>query len=90
MTLRELLWMAEAKGRAAWAHTSSVMALIFNVNRGKGTPPARPERFNPYLKGQRKMRGIPLTVENLRGLKPAFKKGMANATQEEAADVGVS
>jgi hypothetical protein len=33
LTLRELLWMAEARAREAWAHTSAVLALIANVNR---------------------------------------------------------
>ena len=32
LTLRELLWMSEARAREAWAHTSAGLALIANVN----------------------------------------------------------
>ena len=43
------MWMAEAKGRDAWAHTSTVLALIANVNRDpKKTPAFQPADFDPY------------------------------------------
>jgi len=56
LTLRELLWMAEARGRDAWAHTSVLCALIANVNRDpKRRPRAfRPADFDPYAKEHEK------------------------------------
>ena len=43
------MWMAEAKGRDAWAHTSAVLALIANVNRDpKKTPAFQPADFDPF------------------------------------------
>ena len=48
-TLRELLLMAEGRGRFAWGIASSLMALEVNLRRdprrGKA---ARPADFNPY------------------------------------------
>ncbi len=40
--------MAEAVQRQAWNHTSSILALLFNVNRAPRTEPARPRDFNPF------------------------------------------
>jgi hypothetical protein len=48
--LRELLVMAEARGKDNWNHTSSLMALLFNVNRDpKKQKAVLPETFNPYV-----------------------------------------
>jgi hypothetical protein len=41
--------MAEARGREAWKHTSSVLALIANVYRDpKKHGPFKPSDFDPY------------------------------------------
>jgi len=41
--------MAEARSRAAWKHTSSVLALVANVHRDPEKCRARkPEDFDPY------------------------------------------
>lgn len=49
MTLRELLWMAEARGRADWSRTSVILALIANIHRDpKKTRAFKPTDFNPY------------------------------------------
>ena len=41
--------MAEARGRAAWAHTASLLAMLANVNRDpKRTRPFQPADFDPY------------------------------------------
>lgn len=49
--------MAEARSKATWGHTSSVLALIANVNRDprKGKP-FMPDQFNPHAGGGRKRR----------------------------------
>jgi len=33
LTLRELVWMAEARRREAWQHTSSMIATLANIHR---------------------------------------------------------
>ena len=44
--------MAEARGRADWARTASLMALVANTNRDpKKTRPFRPSDFDPYASG---------------------------------------
>ena len=53
LTLRELVWMAEARLQAEWAQTSSVMALIANANRDpKKHGPFKPGDFDPTQKAK--------------------------------------
>jgi len=41
--------MSEGRSRSLWAHTSSVMALIANVNRDpKKSRPFQPSDFSPH------------------------------------------
>ena len=49
MTLRELVWLAEARQREAWSHTSQILAMVYNSHRGKGTRPMKPAEFNPFI-----------------------------------------
>ncbi len=42
--------MAEAKSKDSWSHTSSILALIANVNRDpKKSRTFKPDDFNPCL-----------------------------------------
>jgi len=52
LTLRELDWMAEGRLQAAWAQTSSLMALLASIHRDpkKRRRPYTPDEFNPYSK----------------------------------------
>jgi len=61
--------MAEARARSEWAQTSSMMALVANVNRNprRRRRPYRPDDFNPFAQGSRE--GIALTPENIGLLK---------------------
>lgn len=64
--------MAEAKGRDNWAHTSTVLALLANVNRDpRRTRAFKPKDFNPF-EARRARGGVPLTVQNLGMLKQVF------------------
>jgi hypothetical protein len=46
--------MAEARSREAWAHTSTVLAMIANANRDpKKTRAFRPSDFDPYSQKNR-------------------------------------
>ena len=68
ITFRELFWMAEARAREAWNHTSAVLAMIANANRDpKKSRPLKPGDFHPYA-GKRKP-GIPVTAANIQVLK---------------------
>ena len=71
MTLRELVWMAEARCREAWNHTSAVLALLANIHRDPKKGKAfKPSDFNPYevKRGQ----GVPLRAGNIGLLKQVF------------------
>ena len=76
MTLRELLWMAEARSRGDWAHTAAVMALIANVNRDpKKSRSFKPADFDPFRqKTARDRRAEAIEVTDLGTLKDAFRK----------------
>ena len=64
--------MAEARGRANWAHTSTVLALLANANRDpKKTRAFRPSDFDPF-ETRRARGGVPLVAENLAMLKRVF------------------
>lgn len=59
--------MAEGRSRAAWGHTSAVLAMLANCHRDpKKTRPYRAAQFNPHADGgvRRKGRG-PVSVERL-------------------------
>jgi len=59
--------MAEARAKERWGHTSSLMALIANVNRDPKKHQAfRPDDFSPYA--PRRRTGIPLTTDALHAL----------------------
>ena len=54
LTLRQLFWMAEGRAKDQWQHTSSLLALIANVNRDpKKTQEFKPSDFNPTLSTSR-------------------------------------
>jgi len=44
--------MARARLTADWNRTSSVLAMLFNVNRGKGVSPKSAKDFNPLAPKQ--------------------------------------
>jgi hypothetical protein len=73
LTLRELLWMSEARGEFEWQQTAAVMALHANMNRAKGKPPISPDQFNPYA-AERVKASKRITPETLHNLKPLAKK----------------
>ena len=78
--------MAEGRGRDEWGRTSSLLALIANVNRDpRRTRAFRPNDFNPY-EARRPRGGIPLNKANIRLLKKVFvdppSQGLWRANQE--------
>jgi len=75
LTLRELLIMAEAKGKDNWNHTSAILALIMNVNRDpKKHSAVSPRELNPY---EKKVKTV-LRGKDLRILKDVFIDRKAN------------
>lgn len=57
--------MAEGRSRQAWAHTSNILAMLYNANRGSSQAARGPAAFNPYLHERPAMR---MTVEELCGM----------------------
>lgn len=55
-TLRELFVMAEGKCKEAWGRTSTLLALLANVNRDpkKRSKEFTPSEFNPYEAREKK------------------------------------
>jgi len=50
-TLRELLWMADARHTNEWNHTSALLAMLANTHRDpKKTGPFKPGDFHPGIK----------------------------------------
>jgi len=51
--------MADGRCREEWAHTSTVMALLANINRDpkKKSSPFKPADFDPYVHLDRKAAG---------------------------------
>jgi len=61
--------MAEGRDRQLWAHTSSRMALLANVNRDpKKCRVLRAADFNPYAEPSDRRR-IPIRADNIQELK---------------------
>lgn len=56
MTLRELVWMADARRRDGWQHTSALLAMLANVHRNpkKKPQPFTPAEFNPLADERKK------------------------------------
>lgn len=81
MTLRELVWMADATARQRWSHTSAVMALLANVHRDpkKKPSPYKPDDFHPLpRKAPRSRKSERVEVdkqEGFRVLKQVFVTG---------------
>jgi len=66
--------MAEAREKAAWNHTSALMALTFNMWRDpKKTRPREAADFHPYM--ARGKEGVPINKGNIRILKKVFLEG---------------
>ena len=51
LTLRELVWMAEAKQTDDWNHTAALLAMLGNIHRDPKKGKAfRPADFHPAMK----------------------------------------
>jgi hypothetical protein len=73
LTLKELLWMSEGRGKDVWARASNLMALIANCNRDpKKSKVFKPSDFNPYYIGKVKEDSIVITTENVGIMREAF------------------
>jgi len=51
LTLRQLVWMVDARRQDQWSHTAAVMALTANVHRNpkRRSQPFSPAEFHPLL-----------------------------------------
>lgn len=67
--MRELIWMADAKRKELWEHTSATMALMANVNKTKDTKAFKPSDFNPYAQQQEVFKTDDLSILEKVGFK---------------------
>jgi hypothetical protein len=74
LTLRELLWMADGKGRDEWARTALVCSILANCHRDpkKKPRPYTPAEFNPFVKKDKRNNMILITKDNVHLLREAF------------------
>lgn len=63
--------MERARLMADWDRTSSLLAMIRNVNRGKGQVQKKPSAFNPL---RQQNDGIRVTSDNISALKALVPK----------------
>ena len=66
--------MAEGRNRRLWDHTAAIAAAAMSAFREKMIDPAK---FNPYERGGKRGKGIPLTRDNIGLLKTVFIDGPA-------------
>jgi len=72
-TLRQLVWMAEGLDQQQWRHTSSLCAILANVNRPSKRRAYKPDDFNPYSGKARSQPGaIEVTPETVGQFREAF------------------
>ena len=65
--------MAEARSRENWAHTSSLLAMLANVNRDpKKTKPFKPSDFDPYGSANKSAKPVIRKGEDFDILKMVF------------------
>jgi hypothetical protein len=73
--------MAQARSRQAWAHTSTVLAMLANVNRDpKKTRPFKPADFDPHkasILEKRPMAKVSIDVLKTVFVDPYQKEGKA-------------
>jgi len=69
-TLRELVWMADARQLDEWNHTAAILAMLANTHRDpKKTRPFKPAEFHP---GTRPRPQHPTEKVNVSVLKTVF------------------
>lgn len=86
MTLADVVEVVRGRQEAQWSHTSSLLAMIYNVNRGKGRAAKKPKEFNPYSQaaGGIKVDGSNITL--LKALVPNAQNN--NGVEARKADRG--
>jgi len=63
------------RDRTLWNHTGAVMALLFNINRGKMQTPKTAHDFNPYATGMAAPENNePLTADEVHALAAELQK----------------
>lgn len=77
LTLRELMWMADARRHHDWGQVSSMLAATYEVHRDpkRRRKPFQPSEFNPLL--QRPGRLPKVTVSQLASMLGAAGQGPA-------------
>ena len=59
--------------RTRWNHTGALMALLYNINRGRGATAKSAEDFNPYGRGMADPENNkPMSAEDVKKLVAEF------------------
>ena len=72
--------MAEGKSRFAWSQTSTILAMLYNVNRGKNQSALHPADFNPHPPRQVAGDAATSDDDDDKATREAFKAAMAGRT----------
>ena len=65
--------MSESRCRFAWSQTSSVLAMLANVNRDpKKSKPFMPADFDPYSARRHRSNAVVVTKDNIEAMRNAF------------------
>lgn len=72
MILPDVVEVVRGRQEAQWAHTSSLLSLTYNMNRGKGRAAKKPKDFNPYYQAGG---GIKVDGSNIHLLKTLVPDG---------------
>jgi hypothetical protein len=63
------------RDQTRWNHTGAVMAMLFNINRGRGQSAKSANDFNPYAKGMASPeQNKPMTADDVKALADEMKQ----------------
>jgi hypothetical protein len=74
--------MAEGVSKAEWGRTSSIIAMLVNVNRDPKKAPVKPSDFNPWVKK------TVHRIENLGELRGFFVRDKVDQDEADQSVVG--
>lgn len=63
------------RDQTRWNHTGAVMAMLYNINRGRGQSAKSANDFNPYAKGMASPeQNKPMTADDVKALAAEMKQ----------------
>ena len=65
--------MTQARQRAEWDRTSSILSILFNSNRDPASKAMMPWEFNPYIEAPKPIKMSAHMLHKIMGRKADFK-----------------